>query len=56
MTKLNIWISGLSPFVIYCMKYQFKMDSYDHKLPRKMNYRKDDSQDYAYEKYYRYLN
>lgn len=24
------------------MKYQFKMESYDHKVPRKMNYRKDD--------------
>lgn len=29
MTNLNIWISGLSPFVIYSMKYQFKMESYD---------------------------
>lgn len=29
MTNLNIWIPGLSPFVIYSMKYQFKIESYD---------------------------
>lgn len=42
MTNLNTGTPGLRPFVIYSLKYQFKMESYDHKLPRKMNYRKDD--------------